>query len=99
MLSPGRDGVLGTLKQCTSPKALQNTKSVKVPPTSVPIAQRVIHSAPSASYATQHARAAATRQEPVTTLPLPLRAWAAKRTKAGGGVRAEGFDAIPAPAP
>src|ERR1700761_6265928 len=40
MLSPGRDGVLGILKQCTSPAAEQNTRSVKVPPTSVPIKVR-----------------------------------------------------------
>ncbi len=37
MLSPGCDGVLGTLKQCTSPAWVTNTRSVKVPPTSVPI--------------------------------------------------------------
>ena len=40
MLSPGCAGVLGTLKQCTSPVAVQNTRSVNVPPTSVPMAQR-----------------------------------------------------------
>src|ERR1700721_820482 len=39
MLSPGRDGVLGTLKQCTSPSGVTNTRSVNVPPTSVPIEQ------------------------------------------------------------
>ena len=39
MLSPGRDGVLGTLKQCTSPDGVTNTRSVNVPPTSVPIEQ------------------------------------------------------------
>jgi len=37
MPPPGIAGVLGTLKQWTSPDAEQNTRSVKVPPTSVPI--------------------------------------------------------------
>src|ERR1700722_13139189 len=32
-------------------------------------------------------------------LPLPLRAWAAKRTKVGGGGAPQGFGATPAPTP
>src|ERR1700751_2866854 len=36
MLWPGRDGVLGTLKQCSSPDGVHQARSVKVPPTSVP---------------------------------------------------------------
>ena len=36
MLAPGREGVLGTLKQCSSPASVINARSVNVPPTSVP---------------------------------------------------------------
>ena len=36
MPAPGREGMLGTLKQCSSPDSVTNARSVKVPPTSVP---------------------------------------------------------------